>query len=232
MRITSLTRYPVKSLGGESLEAVDVVLRGLAGDRSWYVRTEDGRIGSAKSSRRFGRVEGLLDLAATTGPAGPVVTFPDGAVHPVGTPDADAALAAHTGQPVRFAAESDVSTFDAGPVHLLTASALRRLADAVGEEVDGRRFRANVLLDDLLPGREDLAPEEAWRTVRLGPEVVLRVEGPMPRCVMVTMATRDLPADRRVLRGVHATSGGSLGVWATVVRPGRVAAGDEVRVET
>jgi len=49
---------------------------------------------------------------------------------------------------------------------------------------------------------------------------------------MVTMATRDLPADRRVLRGVHATSGGSLGVWATVVRPGRVAAGDEVRVGT
>jgi uncharacterized protein YcbX len=227
--VAALTRYPVKSLEGEALQRADVDARGLVGDRTWCVRTEDGFIGSGKSTRRFRRVGGLLALAATGRPAGPpAVRFPDGALHVAGTPAADAALAAHTGRPVTFSAESHVSNFDDGPVHLVTTSSLRRLADVLGDEADPRRFRANLVLDT--PGLDGL-PEHGWlgRRVAVG-EVLLEVVAAMPRCVMVTMATADLDDDHRVLKAVHAVAGGDLGVVARVVRPGSVGLGDAVRL--
>ena len=36
--ITELWRYPVKSMGGESLDRVDVGPRGVVGDRRWALR--------------------------------------------------------------------------------------------------------------------------------------------------------------------------------------------------
>jgi len=62
-RVASLHRYPVKSLAGESLAAVEVDARGLAGDRAWAVRDPDGKLGSGKSSRRFRKMDGLLLLS-------------------------------------------------------------------------------------------------------------------------------------------------------------------------
>jgi len=44
--VLSLARYPVKSMGGESLERVAMTPRGLAADRAWAVYTADGGIGS------------------------------------------------------------------------------------------------------------------------------------------------------------------------------------------
>ncbi|HKE12957.1 MAG TPA: MOSC N-terminal beta barrel domain-containing protein, partial [Myxococcota bacterium] len=38
--VVEIWRYPVKSMGGERLEAVPVGLGGLPGDRAWAVRDE------------------------------------------------------------------------------------------------------------------------------------------------------------------------------------------------
>jgi hypothetical protein len=225
--VAALWRYPVKSLQGEALEAAEVDSRGLVGDRLWCVRTEDGHIGSGKSTRRFRRVDHLLDLAAESDPTGgpPSVRFPGGAVHQVGTPAAAAALRAATGRDVAFARETSVPHHDEGPVHLVTTASLGTLSAALGSEVDPRRFRASVLLDT-----PDLAglPETAWqgRRLALGDEVLLEVGYPMPRCVMVSAATADLPSDSRVLKAVHTVGGGDLGVVATVVRGGTLRVGD------
>jgi uncharacterized protein len=229
--VLSLTRFPVKSLQGEQLDALSVDTRGVVGDRRWCVRTEDGFIASGKATRRFRKVGGLLDLRAALpeGGGSPVVTFPDGTGHEVGTPAANRALEAVSGRAVTFVPESRDSHFDEGPLHLLTTASLRRLADELGAAVDPRRFRANVLLDT--PGLNGL-PEAAWegRRLAVGGDVVLEVAYPMPRCVMVTMPTADLGADPRVLKAVHAVAGGDLGVMARVVTPGRIGVGDAVRL--
>ena len=53
--LSSLWRYPVKSMAGEELDAVDVTARGLTGDRAYgLVDTENWKIGSAKTVRSFG----------------------------------------------------------------------------------------------------------------------------------------------------------------------------------
>jgi hypothetical protein len=74
--VTEIRRYPVKSMLGEVLDAVDVQLRGLLSDRLWAVRDADGKLGSGKDTRRFRRMPGLLTLRSTITRTGPVVDCP------------------------------------------------------------------------------------------------------------------------------------------------------------
>jgi uncharacterized protein len=223
-----LARHPVKSVAGEVLDAVEVDERGVVGDRVWAVRTPDGKLGSGKTTRRFERVEGLLSCRASGWPD-PVLELPDGTAVPVADPGAAAALGAALGRPLVLQREAEVSHFDDAPVHLLSTASLRALAAEVGEEVDPRRFRGNVVVD--VPG-EGWA-EDGWvgARLRLGEEVVLEVVDRMPRCAMVSMAQRDLGADPRVLASLARGHDADLGVQARVVAGGRLRVGDAVRLD-
>ena len=225
MHVASLHRYPVKSLVGERLEVADVVERGLRGDRLWAVRDEDGKLGSGKSTRRFRKMEGLLDLAASYDGDVPLISFPDGRGLRGDDPTTDDALSAHVGRPVTLAREAEVSHFDDGPIHLVTTDSLRAVGQQLGEPVDARRVRPN-LFEDTEDG-EGLV-EDAWVGHRLQVgEVLLEVVAQMPRCVMVNLPQVGLGATR-VLDVVGDLNDANLGVLATVVTPGRVRVGDPV----
>ncbi len=89
--LEQLQRYPVKSMGGERLDEVELGAGGLPGDRAWAVRDEvRGGIRGAK------KLAGLLELCAryplapaATGSSPAEITLPDGST--VGTGDADIA---------------------------------------------------------------------------------------------------------------------------------------------
>jgi uncharacterized protein YcbX len=72
--------------------------------------------------------------------------------------------------------------------------------------------------------------EDAWigSTVRIGAEVRLAITGPCPRCVMTTLAQADLPTDSGILRTAARHNQLNVGVYAAVVRGGRVRCGDAV----
>lgn len=225
--MVSLHRYPVKSLLGESVDALDIDSRGCAGDRLWSVRTPAEKIGSGKSTRRFEAVMGLLDLRAETRPDGSVaIRFPDGSALLVTDAAAASRVSDLVGRPVTLARESDASHFDDGPVSLLGTASLAGLVDLTGEGVDPARFRANVLLATAHPLTED-----AWlgRTLRIG-TAHLQVTMLSPRCVMVNMATADLPAQPGNLAAIGRYNDARLGVIASVIAPGRITVGDVVEV--
>ena len=84
--VLSLWRYPVKSMLGEELDAVEVAERGLAGDRAYaLVDRASGKVASAKNPSKWGR---LFDCRAAfvrapgiAEPAPPVrITLPVGAL--------------------------------------------------------------------------------------------------------------------------------------------------------
>ena len=227
-RLLAIHRYPVKSLLGEDLREVFVNRRGCLGDRLWSVRDADGRFGSGKTTRRFRRMDGLLDLRAGYDGEVPVVAFPDGRRLRAGTDEADRAVTDHVGRPVTVRREEDVSHFDDGPVHLVTTASLRALARAHGAAVDPRHTRANLVVG----WDGDGFPEHVWpgRRLAIGSEVVLRVRDVMPRCVMLDAAQGDLPSDPGLLRTVTHVAGGALGVVADVDREGVVRVGDDVRL--
>lgn len=225
--VAALYRYPVKSLLGEQLSSVEVVARGLAGDRAWAVTDTDGKLGSGKSSRRFRKMDGLLQLAAAyDGDGTPTITFPDGTQRSGSAPDIDEWLSAHVGRPVRLLPEGAISHFDDGPLHLVTTASLAALAAATGTEVAAERARANLVLDVAGEG----FVEQAWNGCELaiGSTCVVRVTAPMPRCVMLEMPQGDLPAAPRLLDTLERTNELALGVVAEVLVPGPVCVGDRV----
>lgn len=133
--------------------------------------------------------------------------------------------------PVIMEFESPPGTYlDAFPLLVMTTSALRSLAAALPDSaVDVRRFRPNLVVDT---GDADGHPEFAWvgKHLHVG-EVVLRVIEACPRCVMVTREVGpDLPDDRAVLRHVVRDLDQNVGVYAEVIVPGVVRAGDPMVV--
>lgn len=88
-RLEGLRRYPVKSMGGEILEEVELGAGGLPGDRAWAVRDEvRGGIRGAK------KIPALMGLRArypeppkAEGSSPAEITLPDGSTVGTGDPD-------------------------------------------------------------------------------------------------------------------------------------------------
>lgn len=121
--------------------------------------------------------------------------------------------------------------FDAFPLLLLTTESLATLQSRAPESrFDARRFRPNFLLGDT--DSDDPFPEVAWsgKTLALG-EALVDVVMACPRCVMTTHGFGDLAKDPSIMRALVREAGGNLGVYAKPRKPGRVRAGDEVRIE-
>ena len=225
-RVASVHRYPVKSLLGEDLDVLDVDERGVVGDRLWSVRTAADKIGSGKSTRRFEAVVGLLDFRATAQDGTVVVTAPDGDAYAIDDAVLPERLSSRIGQPLRLARETDVSHYDDGPVSLLGLASVRALTAARSQFVDAARFRANVVLDTGAAFTED-----AWMGCRVSVgTAVLQVFMPSPRCVMINMASADLPAQPGNLAALAELHDSCLGVIARVVQPGQIGVGDVVHV--
>jgi uncharacterized protein YcbX len=228
--LSELWRYPVKSMLGERLAAAELEPRGLVGDRLFAVCDAEGKLGSGKNTRRMRRMDGLFGFGAAwpEGTSVPRVTTPEGQVHDAGDGALDAVLSRTVGFAVRVRRESTISHFDDSPVHIVTSASLAWLRTAApASAVDARRFRANLVID--APGAERV--EQTWigKTLSIG-DVVLRITGPTERCVMTTMAQADLPDDPAILRTVARQSDACFGVYAKVLAPGRIAAGDAARL--
>lgn len=121
--------------------------------------------------------------------------------------------------------------YDAFPLLVMTESALNDLAAALPDSViDVRRFRPSIVLAgaENHDGGERGHPELGWtgRTARLG-SATIEFGAPCPRCVMVTLEIDEaIPGDRAVLRHIVRELDQNVGVYATVVEPGTVHAGD------
>ncbi len=98
--ISELWRYPVKSMGGERVESLELRTSAVVGDRRWAVRSiETGKIASAKRPRPYGQ---LLSWSAMTQADGElVVVSPGGRAYNVGSSELDSALTEALGEPVR-----------------------------------------------------------------------------------------------------------------------------------
>ena len=120
--------------------------------------------------------------------------------------------------------------FDAYPILMLSAASLQTMQNRNQEaSFDVRRFRPNFLLSDVTSSHAFPEVELVGRTVKIG-TAVLKVTLHCPRCVMTTHGFSDLPRDTSIMRSLVKDAGGSLGVYAEIVTPGQVRAGDAVEV--
>lgn len=240
MQVAELWRYPVKSLRGEPLDAVEVTPHGFVGDRRFGLL--DPATGQVLTARREPR---LLFLQASWLPS------PDGSDPEAGTvairddegnllPDDDA-LSGWLGRPVELRrAGAEGGTYEnpdnpfeetdwfswQGPGWAWHDSSNTRVS-LVSTATLGTwplaRFRANVLLD----GAKAAGDEDALvgQHVRIG-TTGLGVGHHIPRCVMVTRPQPGLQRDLDVLRTIHTERGGNLAISAVIDTIGTITVGD------
>ena len=229
--VHKLWRYPVKSVGGEECERLDLDGRGIAGDRRYAVLNAEGRPGSGKTTRRFRQIDGLLELKAAYRGEIPELTFPDATRMLASDPRIHAALSSMLKKPVTLAREQDISHLDAGPVHLITTAALAWLRAALPDAVvDERRFRPNLVID--VPGYAQVEREWIGKTLSIGTTVQLRIAEPTERCRMVALSQGGLPYDPRVLASIVREADSGFGVYADVVVPGAISVNDSCTLAT
>jgi uncharacterized protein YcbX len=219
VRVEQLWRYPVKSIGGEALDAVELTPAGVPGDRAWAVWDE-----AAGEATWAGVLPPLMRVTARTREDRVTVRLPDGDLYPVDGPGLAAALTRLTGRAVRVVPHRNGEV--AAPLHVLSTVDLAALAAALpGIAVDVSRFRPNLVL-----APPDDAPPRSWlgRVLAVG-SARLRITAGCVRCQMITMATPSVPLDRAVLRWVAQERANVFGAYAEVERAGAVRVGDPAR---
>ena len=141
---------------------------------------------------------------------------------------------------VQFGSGAPAGTFfDFAPIHLISSSTLGRISELHPDRTsDVRRYRPNIVVETGAAG----FVENDWvdRELRIGDRLILRVIANTPRCAVPTLTHGALPRDTAALRTlarhnrVPVVPGGGVepcaGIYAQVVRPGRIHPGDPVRL--
>lgn len=182
--VTELWRYPVKSLGGETVEQVALGPLGVPGDRRWALRNLDtGKIVSAKLPKLGHETLALeAGLDDATGTIVVRVTETGEELGEVGDAELDAALSERLGVPVRLEPATDADEVYeswwpeieglalAGEIDLPTS-----LATQKGTFVDLAAL--HLLTTASLQRLADLLPESTIATRRFRPSLVVAPTG-------------------------------------------------------
>lgn len=230
-RVIGLWRYPVKSMGCESLAEIEVSWHGFAGDRRWaFVRD-----GMTQSSFPWLTLRERSDMshykpyfADAANPKGsPVlVRTPAGAVYDL----TDPALAQELWPRGTRVMRQNRGIFDAFPLSLLTTASTGALGERLGMHLDVQRFRPNILVET---ADETPFAEDGWvgRVLQVG-GLRMRVDERDSRCAVITIEPATAERDPQILRTVARERDGCLGVYGSTVQPGCIALGDTVVMES
>ena len=209
MVVGEIWRYPVKSMGGEQLDATVLIADGIPGDRIVHARNGSDVI-TARGH------PALLGFHATLGPDDePLVD---------GQPWSSEAVAARirqaVGPDVQLARYDGPERFDILPLLVATDGAIAKLG------MDRRRFRPNIFVSGVSGDAERSWPGQRLRIGR----AVIGVASLRQRCVMTTFDPDTQVQDVSILRRIVREAGGRLALDCRVIEPGRVALGDPVEV--
>jgi MOSC domain-containing protein len=221
MKVAQLWRYPVKSMGGETMDCVRLEAGGMPFDRRFAILDSDPtRAGKLLTGRLQHR---MLAFQSTVLGGTVMVRTPSGAQYDVNDPAWLEQLEHDIGQAAAVRA-SDDPIHDDADVLVVNAASVRTVSEEYGARVSPLRFRPNVLLDG-----PDARPfdELRWpgRSFAIG-DAVLEASSACIRCVITTIDPETLVSDPSFLRLMVEKHNARFGVYCKVVRAGEVRVGD------
>jgi len=253
LTVSRLSITPVRSMALQHPDSIELGHNGVADDRRYSLHTDDGRIFDATKYGPLVQIRARLDVLDGRGrlilemPSGEGIAADVALGEPVRLdiydrpftassvigPWADA-LSSWAGRRLQlFRSERLADQQDRFAVSIVSQASVEELARQgnEGRPVDSRRFR--MLIE--VAGAETPHQEDGWlgQDVGIG-HAVVRVIQPDARCVITTQdpdtGERDFPTLHVIkqYRGLRDGRKLDFGVYADVIRPGRVAVGDSV----
>ena len=231
--IEALFRYPVKSMGGEALEEVELGWSGLEGDRRLAFRRIDDRRGFPwlTASRLpelllFAPVRRGVDRACGLPTH---VRAPGGEELPLFGQELAAEVTSRHGSPVEMT-HLNRGIFDEASISAITSATVGSIAELAGHRPDVRRFRPNILVSSR---QSDPFEEDAWvgGVLSFGEgdaAAAIVVTNRDERCSMVNIDPDSALPTPGILRMVVRERDNKAGVYGTVLRCGHLAVGQPI----
>lgn len=234
--VAALYRYPVKSMAGEALEAADLGWHGLSGDRRLAFRRLDDRGGFPWLTAS--RLPELIRyVPQRLGPAGggdlPThVRTPEGEDLAVFGHELAQEVGRRHGSPVEMM-HLDRGIFDEASISVIASATVSQVAALAAQPPDVRRFRPNILIASrrAVPFEED---EWVGGILSFGDAsegAAIAITNRDERCSMVNLDPDSARPAPEVLRAIVRVRDNKAGVYGTVTRRGRLAAGQPVFFE-
>ena len=234
--VEALFRYPVKSMGGERLDAAGLGWHGLEGDRRLALR-RSGDLSGMPWLTATRLPELILFAPLRRAPAGrddlPThVRTPDGQEMDVFGPELAADIGRRHRSPVRMMHWRN-GIFDQASVSVITPATAGEIGRLAGQPPDVRRFRPNIVIGSLrgVPFEED---EWLGGVLSFGEgseAAAVAVTRRDERCSMVNLDPDSAHPAAEMMKAVVRTRDNLAGVYGTVTRPGRLAVGQAVFFE-
>jgi len=237
--VEQLNRYPVKSMRAEALTKANVTFEGIAGDRRFAFIQGHNR---SNFPWLTGREIPLMVLyrARLVDPSNPdisdvLVTTHDGREFDIFNEELLAELKEQLTERERNQPIYPThlkSAFDVTHISLVTTHALKKLSDLVGEEIEPRRFRENLVVNTNGSEQPD---EQSWVGSRImigqgeSAAIVAVIKGDS-RCMMPNLHPDTAEQDPRILRNIAQKQNNIMGVYGCVVRRGTIRLGDPVHL--
>jgi uncharacterized protein YcbX len=231
--VRELVRYPVKSMAGVATESAFLGWHGLQGDRRFAFRrlNDDSGFPWLTASRL---PELLLyqpmGLDETAGEPAPThVRTPEGVSLPLRSAELQNSVSEKFGSPVELM-KLKHGIFDEASVSVINLATIGAIGREVGENLDTRRFRANILI---ATDSTEAFSEDSWVGGRLvfgdsdaGAMVSLTM--PDQRCVMINLDPDTAQADSRIMKAALRLNENNAGAYGTVARAGQISVGQSV----
>jgi hypothetical protein len=233
--VEAIFRYPVKSMGGEPLEAATLGWHGLDGDRRLALRRISDRGGFPWLTAS--QLPGLLLFSpqrreGSDGAQGDLPTHirtPDGREMPVFGEDLAAEVGRRYGAPVQMM-HLNHGVFDEASISVIASDTVREIARLAGRSPDVRRFRPNIVVRLLrsVPFQEDewLGGVLSFGDGEDGPAITVTMRD--VRCSMVNFDPDSASPAPEMLKAVVRANQNNAGIYGAVTRIGRLAAGQAI----
>ena len=231
--VEAIFRYPVKSMGGERLEAANLGWHGLEGDRRLAFRRLDDRGGIPWLTAS--KLPDLLLFApqhrqdGAQGDLPAHIRTPDGEAMPIFGEDLATEVGRRYGSPVQMMHLKN-GIFDDASISVIASDTVHEIGRLSGRSLDVRRFRPNVVVRLLrsLPFQED---EWVGSVLSFGegddaPAITATMRD--LRCSMVNLDPDSASLAPEVMKAIVRANQNNAGVYGAVTRVGRVAVGQPI----
>jgi hypothetical protein len=235
--VEALFRYPVKSMGGERLDAATLGWHGLDGDRRLAFRRIDSRSGMPwLTASKLPELLLFAPLPREDGAHESIPTHirtPDGGEMTVFGEDLAAEVGRRYKAPVQMM-QLNHGIFDEATISVIASDTVREIARLAGRSLDVRRFRPNIVVRLLrsVPFQEDkwLGGVLSFGEDEDAPAITVTMRD--LRCSMVNLDPDSASSAPEVMKAVVRANQNNAGIYGAVTRIGRLAIGQTIFLHT